>query len=80
MGNKLLKTPNWKLHMGTSNHNHSARLNIYDEIVCEVVILLYIHVFKREMRRKKERSKQGQTNKQGKQHSTPKAVTFPRKN
>ena len=23
--------------------------------------------------------KQGQTNKQGKQHSTPKAVTFPRK-
>ena len=35
------------------------------------------------MRRKKERSKQGQTNKQtnkAKQHSTPKAVTFPRKN
>ena len=30
------------------------------------------------MRRKKERSKQGQTNK-AKQHSTPKAVTFPRK-
>ena len=31
------------------------------------------------MRRKKERSKQGQINK-AKQHSTPKAVTFPRKN
>ena len=31
------------------------------------------------MRRKKERSKQGQTNK-AKLHSTPKAVTFPRKN
>ena len=31
------------------------------------------------MRRKKERSKQGQTNK-FKQHSTHKAVTFPRKN
>ena len=31
------------------------------------------------MRRKKERSKQGQTNK-AKQHSTPKAVTFTRKN
>ena len=31
------------------------------------------------MRRKKERSKQGQTNK-AKQHSTPKAVTFHRKN
>ena len=32
------------------------------------------------MRRKKERSKQGQTNNKAKQHSTPKAVTFPEKN
>ena len=32
------------------------------------------------MRRKKERSKQSQTNNKAKQHSTPKAVTFPRKN
>ena len=31
------------------------------------------------MRRKEERSKQGQTNNKAKQHSTPKAVTFPRK-
>ena len=31
------------------------------------------------MRRKEERSKHGQTNK-AKQHSTPKAVTFPKKN
>ena len=31
------------------------------------------------MRRKEERSKQGQTNK-AKQHNTPKAVTFPKKN
>ena len=31
------------------------------------------------MRRKEEKSKQGQTNK-AKQHSTPKAVTFPKKN
>ena len=31
------------------------------------------------MGRKEERSKQGQTNK-AKQHSTPKAVTFPKKN
>ena len=29
------------------------------------------------MRRKEERSKQGQTNNKAKQHSTPKAVTFP---
>ena len=32
------------------------------------------------MRRKEERSKQGQTNNKGRQHSTPKAVTFPKKN
>ena len=29
---------------------------------------------------KEERSKQGQTNNKAKQHSTPKAVTFPLKN
>ena len=32
------------------------------------------------MREKEERSKQGQTNNKAKQHSTPKAVTFPKKN
>ena len=32
------------------------------------------------MRRKEERSKQGQTNNKAKQHSTPKAVTFLKKN
>ena len=31
-------------------------------------------------RRKDERSKQGQTNNKAKQHSTPKAITFPNKN
>ena len=30
--------------------------------------------------RKEERSKQGQTNNKAKQYSTPKAVTFPKKN
>ena len=30
--------------------------------------------------KKKERSKQGQTNSKAKQHNTPKAVTFPKKN
>ena len=29
---------------------------------------------------KEEKSKQGQTNNKAKQHSTPKAVTFPKKN
>ena len=32
------------------------------------------------MRKKKERSKLGQTNNKAKQHSTPKVVTFPKKN
>ena len=32
------------------------------------------------MRDEKEESKQGQTNNKAKQHSTPKAVTFPKKN
>ena len=32
------------------------------------------------MRRKEERSKQGHTNYKAKQHSTPKAATFPKKN
>ena len=32
------------------------------------------------MRRKEERSKQGQTNNKAKQHSTPTAVTLPKKN
>ena len=36
-----------------------------------------IHVL---MRDQEERSKQGQTNNKAKQHSTPKAVTFPEKN
>ena len=34
----------------------------------------------RDERRKEERSKQDQTNNKAKQHSTPKAVTFPKKN
>ena len=34
----------------------------------------------RDERRKEEKSKQGQTNNKAKQHSTPKAVTFPKKN
>ena len=34
----------------------------------------------RDERRKEERSKQGQANNKAKQHSTPKVVTFPKKN
>ena len=38
------------------------------------------HVHVNERWRKEERSKQGQTDNKAKQHSTPKAVIFPKKN
>ena len=41
-------------------------------------LYMYIHVLMRD--EKEGRSKQGQTNNMVKQHSTPKAVTFPKKN
>ena len=41
---------------------------------------VHVHVLMRDERREEERSKQGQTNNNAKQHSTPKAVTFPKKN
>ena len=44
-------------------------------------IHVHVHVYTCfNERRKEERSKQGQTNNKAKQHSTPKAVTFPKKN
>ena len=45
-----------------------------------IVYLNCMHVLMRDERRKEERSKQGQTNNKAKKHSTPKAVTFPKKN
>ena len=39
-------------------------------------LIIIVHV----LMRKEERSKQGQTNNKAKQHSIPKAVTFPKKN
>ena len=41
---------------------------------------LHVHVYTCFNERKEGRSKQGQTNNKAKQHSTPKAVTFPKKN
>ena len=47
----------------------------------EASMYMYIHVLIRdEEGRKEERSKQGHTNNKAKQYSTPKAVTFPKKN
>ena len=42
--------------------------------------LVHVHVLMRDEKRKEERSKQDQTNNKDKHHSTPKAVTFPKKN
>ena len=44
---------------------------------CIYNVHVHVHVLMSDERRKKERSTQGQTNKQGK---TPKAVTFSKKN
>ena len=41
---------------------------------------MYIRVLMKDERRKEGRSKQGQANNKAKQHSTPKAVTFSKKN
>ena len=47
-----------------------------EEKYCE-----YVYMLMRDAEgRKKERSKQGQTNNKAKQYSTPKAVSFPNKN
>ena len=59
---------------GVSNHTSIVLLYNYNQQKIQ------LHVLMRGERRKEERSKQGQTNNKAKQHSTPKAVTFPKKN
>ena len=49
----------------------------------DAMIILHVHVYYWMLERcgrKEERSKQGHTNNKAKQHNTPKAVTFPKKN
>ena len=46
---------------------------------CTYMYMYNVHVLIRDERRKEERSKHGQTTKE-KQHSTPQAVTLPKKN
>ena len=52
---------------------YPRQLQVYQSVSAR-----YIHVLMRD--EKEGRSKQGQTNNKAKQHSTPKAVTFPKKN
>ena len=59
-------------------HPRQSRKNELPRVGLEPTTLYTLET-EHSTRRKKERSKQGQTNK-AKQHSTPKAVTFPRKN
>ena len=58
---------------------HLAKKNNFTifDILADILWKGIIHVLMRDERRKEERSKQGQTNNEAKQHSTPKAVTFP---
>ena len=59
----------------------SERLTTTEYIISlRYIFFTYTCTCFNEMRRKEERSKQGQTNKKAKQHSTPKAVTFPKEN
>ena len=51
-----------------------------DSELGSITAVINVHVLMRDERRKEERSKQDQTNNKAKQHSTPKAVTFPKKN
>ena len=44
-----------------------------------LIIYIYKHVIER-CRRKEGRSKHGHINNKAKQHNTPKAITFPKKN
>ena len=57
-------------------------MELSDCVMFGVVVYIHLYMYVREMkeRRKKERSKQGQINNKAKQHSTPKAITFPKKN
>ena len=50
-------------------------MHVSQYVFMYLYIVIHVHVLMREMRRKEERSKQGQTNNKAKQHSTPKAVT-----
>ena len=47
-------------------HNTPKAVTFPKNELPQVGLNVHVHVFKGEMRRKKERSKQGQTNKQGK--------------
>ena len=49
-------------------------------IILYAIQYIHVHVSMRDERRNEERRKQGQTDNKAKQHSTPKAVTFPKKN
>ena len=76
---------NLKYYMDAFSHaDHAIRTdplsNIVHKVHVHVCMYMYIHnilrVLMRDGRRKKERSKQGQTNNKAEQHSTPKAVIY----
>ena len=86
----LMFINNHNLHVNSFSSAFNVRVHVY---TCTHIRSLFhrkmsclewytcIYMLERFRRKeKKERSKQGQTNNKAKQHSTPKAVTFPKKN
>ena len=81
----MLSTDSLCIHFTQGSHSHHTLLSLtrcslwYSDCreKYKYIIIIIIHVLMRDERRKEERSKQGQTNNKAKQHSTPKAVTFP---
>ena len=70
------------LKSGEESYQKQQELFSNNSLTLTVSIQQLHHVqqLMRDERKKGERSKQGQTNNKAKQHSTPKAVTFPKKN
>ena len=75
---RLLVSPR-KTRPGLKSYKSSTTsLALTPDQVHRLTSRLHVHVLVRD--EKEERSKQGQTNNKAKQHSTPRAVTFPKKN
>ena len=59
----------------SETYRQHGEVHVYNSI--DTTRKMCVHVLMRDERRKEERRKQDQTNNKAKQHSAPKAVTFP---
>ena len=86
-------TPTAKMINGTGGYSFHPDMSRHENVTAFIselfrcvrvygdwlYIMYIVHVLMRDERRKEVRSKQGLTNNMAKQHSTPKAVVFPKK-